>query len=190
MNFDATIVDAGSLVRLAVAGLLDNALQVTQSLVVLDVVELECSSARPDDLAHRVRRWIDQAGDAVTRVETIEGIARGVLEQRTLRSRDQLERFNRDGAVRAIRSYVESLVPEDASMLLVVHEDRRLPGLLRATQVPVHLMTTRFFLQTLQRDGFGAKVDAAAEAIANVPLTLAAAEEHLLRPPAAAAPGA
>lgn len=185
------MVDAGSLLRLAAASMLDALVRAGRPMILIDMVEREACHGQPNDLLARdIARWVDQTASGIARTETIEGIARGVLEQRTFRSRDQLERFNRDGAVRAIRSYVESLVPEDASMLLVVHEDRRLPWLLRATQVPVHLMTTRFFLQTLQRDGFGAKVDAAAEAIANVPLTLAAAEEHLLRPPAAAAPGA
>jgi hypothetical protein len=53
---------------------------------------------------------------------------------------------------------------------------------MRASGVPLHLMTTLLFMQTLAHQGMNIDVDAAIRAIRNVPYTLAEASETFLRP--------
>ncbi|PYE86513.1 hypothetical protein [Phyllobacterium leguminum] len=179
------IADPGPLLRLAAAGLLDAIRLTNRQIVIVDMVELEACHRNPDKpFAKEILEWIERSGEAVRRVETVEGIAYKALQARepTQENLARLKKMQRDGGERAVRDFIEELEPKDIRSVLVVHEDQQVPKLMRASQVPLHLMTTRLFLQSLARQGMKIDVSAAVEAIKHVPFTLAEAEETRIRP--------
>lgn len=179
------IADTGPLLRLAAAGLLDSMRLTNRQIVIVDMVELEACHRNPDKpFAKDILEWIERSQDSVRRVETIEGIAFKALQSReqTPENLAKLKKMQRDGGERAVRDFIEELEPKDIRSVVVVHEDQQVPKLMRASQVPIHLMTTRLFLQSLAQQGMNIDVEAAVKAIKHVPFTLAEAEETRLRP--------
>lgn len=179
------IADTGPLLRLAAAGLLDTMRLSNRQIVIVDMVEYEACHRHPDKpFAHEILAWIERSGTAVRRVETTEGIAYAALLERekTPENVAKLKRLQRDGGERAVRDYVEELAPSDVRSVQVVYEDPNVQTLLLASRVPVQLVTTKLFLQTLADQGMNVDVEAAIKAIRRVPYNLAEAQEISLRP--------
>ncbi|WP_234053628.1 MULTISPECIES: hypothetical protein [unclassified Xanthobacter] len=179
------VADTGPLLRLAAAHLLDAVRLTNRQIVIVDMVEMEACHRHPDKpYAREILDWIERSGEAVRRVETVEGIAYSALlgRERTPETMVKLKRLQRDGGERAVRDFVEELAPTDVRSVLVLHEDLQVPRLLQASKVPLQLVTTKLFLQELARQGMNVDVEAAVRAIREVPFTLAEAQETRLRP--------
>ncbi len=67
------VADAGPLIRLAAAGLLDTVHGLNRRIVLVDRVEDEVTGDRSKPYADKIARWIDQMGAAILRVRTIVG---------------------------------------------------------------------------------------------------------------------
>jgi len=180
------IADTGPLLRLAAAELLDAMRLTNRQIIIVDMVEIEaCHRDSTKPYAKEILDWIERSGTAIKRVETDIGLAyKARLEKNaTPENIKRLTKLNRDGGERAVRDYIEYLEPQDIHSVLVLHEDQKVPELMRAARVPVHLMTTRLFIQTLAQQGMNIDVETAIEKIRNSPVSnLAVAEEHFLRP--------
>lgn len=150
------IADAGPLLRLAAAGLLDTMRPSNRQIVIVDMVEYEACHRHPDKpLAREILAWIERSGTAVRRVETTEGIAYAALlkREKTPENMAKLKRLQRDGSERAVRDYVEELAPSDVRSVQVVYDDPNVQTLLLASKVPVELVATERFLHTLAGRG-------------------------------------
>lgn len=179
------IADTGPLLRLAAASLLDAIRLTNRQVVIVDMLELEACHRHPDKpFAKDILSWIERSGDSIRRVETIEGIAFQALQQRdpTPENLAMLKNMQRDGRERAVRDYIEAMDPKDVHQVLMVHEDQEVPKLMRAAQVPLRLMTTLAFMQTLACQGMNIDLAAATRAIAAVPFNLEDAADLRLRP--------
>lgn len=150
------IADAGALLRLAAAGLLDAMRLSNRQIMIVDMVEVEACHRHPDKpFAREILGWIGRSGDAVRRVETTEGIAYAALlaRDRTPENVAKLKRLQRDGGERAVRDYVEELAPSDVRSVLVVCEDPNVQSLLQASKVLVQSVTIKLLLDAMAGQG-------------------------------------
>lgn len=179
------IADTGPLLRLAAAGLLDSMCLTNRQIVIVDMVEHEACHRDPErPFAKDILSWIERSGGAVSRIQTREGMAFkfAQLLEKTPNNLALLKKMQRDSGDRAVRDFIEDLEPKELRSVLVVHEDQQVPKVMRMSAVPIHLMTTRLFLQVLARQGMNIDLDAALKAIRDVPFSLAEAEETRIRP--------
>ena len=163
------IADGGPLIRLAAAQLLDAMRLTNRLIVIVDMVEDEACNRHPDKPhAADIRAWIGRMGEAVQRPETGEGIIVEALRSRapTTANQQALKKRLRDSGERAIRDYIESIEPQDVNSVLVLHEDQAVPRLMRASNVPLRLMTTRAFVQMMIDRGLNRDAAAALEEVA------------------------
>ena len=145
------IADAGPLIRLAAAGLLESMRGLNRRIVIVDRVEDEVCGDPSKPHAEDVSRWLAQMGPAIVRARTVEGAGIEALRDHARTSQDFeiLKRKLRHSGERAIREYVEDLGPGDVHEVLVVYEDYDIPRLMQAAQAAVTLMTTRAFAARL-----------------------------------------
>ena len=169
MSLDPIIIaDAGPLIRLAAAGLLD-ALKVTnRAIVIVDRVEAEVCGDLSKPFAREIAHWMDRMNGAVEHARTVEGAGIEAMMQsaRTPDELQSLKRKLRHSGERAIREYVEEMEPADADDALVLYEDRDMPSLMQAATAPMTLMTTRGFVRFLAARGLNVDAVAALERIA------------------------
>lgn len=162
------IADAGPLIRLAAAGLLDSMRLTNRKIVLVDKIEEEVCGDLSRPYAAEIAAWIVAMGSAIEHAETLEGIAIAALRQRESNAVDQqkLKRAMRNSGERAIREYVETIDPNDADDALVLYEDGAVPNLMAAATVPMTLMSTRAFVRMIAERGYNRDAVQALEAIA------------------------
>jgi hypothetical protein len=167
VNGPIIVADSGPLIRLAAAGLLDAVRLTNRQVVLVDRIEEGARGDRAKPFAAEIADWIDRMGPAITRAETLEGIAIQALRARAATPEDglTLKRKLRDSGERAIREYVESIAPRDADQALVLYEDGNIPKLMQAASVPLTMMTTRAFARLLTERGYNPDAARALEAI-------------------------
>jgi len=162
------IADAGPLIRLAAAGLLESLRGLNRRIVLVDRVEDEVVGDPEKPFAGEVAGWIERMGPSIERARTVEGYGIEALrsEAATPEARALLKRRLRDSGERAIREFIEGFEPEDVGTAIVVYEDRDTPALMAAARVPLTLMTTRRFARIVNEWGVNVDAVAALEAIA------------------------
>ena len=156
------LADAGPLIRLAAAGLLDALRGLNRRIVLVDRVEDEIVGDRTKPFAAEIALWIAAMGEAILHARTTEGVAVEALRARPRTAEEDaiLKRALRDGGERALRDFVERFDPAEADDAIVVYEDRDTLAILSAAAVPLTLMTTRLFVRHLKE--WGVNVDAVA----------------------------
>lgn len=162
------IADAGPLIRLAAAGLLDAMRLTNRRIVLVDRIEEEVCGDASKPFAVEIAAWIGFMGAAIAHEETNEGIAIHILRERatTPEGRQILKRKLRNSGERAIREYVESISPRDAEAVLVLYEDIGVPKLMQSADVLLTMMTTRAFARLLTERGYNFDAARALESIA------------------------
>lgn len=162
------IADAGPLIRLAAAGLLESLRGLNRRIVLVDRVEDEVCGDPAKPFAPEVSQWIVKMGPALHRARTVEGIGIASLRAQAATPEDIafLKRSLHDSGERAIREFVESYDPEDSMSVIVVYEDRDTPALMAAARVPMTLMTTRRFARQVAEWGVNIDAVEALESIA------------------------
>lgn len=176
-NDPIIVADAGPLIRLAAAGLLDALRLTNRKVVLVDRVEEEVVGDLSKPFAREIAEWMERMNGAIEHAVTTEGL--GIAKRRELAetSRDQaaaLKRALRDSGERAIREYVESFRPADIHSALVLYEDSNVPSLMAAALVPMTLMSTRAFVRLIAERGYNRDAVEALEAIAS---------DYSLKPP-------
>lgn len=163
------IADAGPLIRLAAAGLLESLRGLNRRIVLVDRVEDEVCGDLAKPFAGTISQWLTTMGTAIQRARTVEGIGIASLREKAVTPEDFafLKRSLRDSGERAIREFVESYDPQDSMSVVVVYEDRDTPALMAAARVPMTLMTTRRFARQVAEWGVNVNAVDALEAIAN-----------------------
>jgi hypothetical protein len=164
------IADAGPLIRLAAAGLLDSMRLTNRRIVIVDRIEEEVCGDPSKPFAREISAWMASMHGAIERPETLEGIAIAALRQRATSTLDQqkLKRAMRNSGERAIREYIETIDPENADEALVLYEDGAVPTLMAAATVPMTLMSTRAFVRMMAERGYNRDAVKALEGIASL----------------------
>ncbi|WFR99619.1 hypothetical protein [Rhizobium tumorigenes] len=164
------IADAGPLIRLAAAGLLDSMRLTNRRIVLVDRIEEEVCGDPTKPFAAEISTWIASMNGAIEHAETLEGIAISALRSRAKNPLDlqKLKCAMRNSGERAIREYVETLDPRDADEALVLYEDGAVPSLMAAATVPMTLMSTRAFVRMISERGYNRDAVQALEAIASI----------------------
>ncbi len=154
------VADTGPLIRLAAAGLLETLRLLNRRVVLVDRIEEEAIADLSKPFAQDIKVWIEQMGDSILHVPTVEG--QGIKALRRDAASPQLKKLlknaMRNSGERAIREFVEIHAPRNAEEALVVYEDIDLHDQLAATMVPLTAVTTRRFAQVLNE--WGINVDA------------------------------
>lgn len=164
------VADAGPLIRLAAAGLLDSMRGLNRRIVLVDRVEAEVTGDRTKPFAREVADWIESMGTAIERVATVTGAGIDALRKAD-RTPDQdrlLKQAMRDSGELALREFVGHWKPTETSSALVVYEDQRVASLFVQSEFPVTLMTTRKFAEVVSRWGINVDARQALEAIAHL----------------------
>ncbi len=162
------VADAGPLIRLAAAGLLDTVRGLNRCIVLVDRIEAEVVGDPSKPFAREISAWIEEMGPAILKAQTSVGIGVATLQART-RTLDEdavLKSALRDSGELALREFLGRWHPEDASSAVVVYEDRRVPPLFLAAEFPLTLMTTRTFVRVIQKWGINVRAVEALEGIA------------------------
>ena len=164
------VADAGPLIRLAAAGLLDGLRGLNRGIVLVDRVEDEVIGDLTKPFASEIKHWLDRMGTAIERVKTVTGAGieslrskvRNVEEDALLKSALQ------DSGEQALREFVGRWRPDETSSAVVVYEDRKVPSLFLDAEFPVRLMTTRYFVSVISSWGLNSDAVEALETIAGV----------------------
>jgi hypothetical protein len=129
-------------------------------VVLVDRIEEEAIADLSKPFAQDIKVWIEQMGDSILHVPTVEG--QGIKALRRDAASPQLKKLlknaMRNSGERATREFVEIHAPRSAEDALVVYEDIDLHDQLAATMVPLTAVTTRRFAQVLNE--WGINVDA------------------------------
>ena len=163
------VADAGPLIRLAAAGLLDVMRGLNRRIVIVDRVEDEVMGDLSKPFAPEIASWLTAMGPAILRAQTAVGIGVATLKarQRTPEEDAILKSALRASGELALREFLDRWRPEEASSPIVVYEDRKVPPLMLGAGYPLTLMTTRTFARVIQRWGVNVGAVAALEAIAD-----------------------
>lgn len=165
------IADAGALLRLAAADLLNTMRLTDRRIVIPDMVEEEALAGPPNKpFTAEISAWILSMGDAIERPVTREGVYIRALRKQaeTPEGAAALKKALRSSGERAMRDYIEDIDPATVNEILVLHESPRVQILMRASRAPVHLMTTRAFVEIVGSLGVGADAVAALKAIESI----------------------
>ena len=162
------VADAGPLIRLAAAGLLDTLRGLNRRVVLVDRVEDEVVGDRSKPFAAEIAEWIERSGDDLLHVQTItgEGIASLRARARTPKEDALLKSALRDSGELALREFVAHWRPTESASALVVYEDAKVATLFLDSDFSVTLMTTLAFAETIAEWGVNADAVAALEGIA------------------------
>jgi len=154
------VADAGPLIRLAAAGLLDTLRGLNRRIVLVDRVEDEIIGDRSKPFAAEIAAWLAIMGDAILRVETVtgHGIAALKAQARTADQDRLLKSALRDSGELAMREFLGYWRSTETASAIVVYEDRRVVALFVEADFPVTIMTTRKFAQTIA--AWGINIDA------------------------------
>ena len=161
------VADAGPLIRLAAAGLLDSVRGLNRRIVLVDRVEDEIVGDASKPFAIEIKLWIESMGPAILRATTAIGAGVEALRQRQRTPEEDavLKSATRDSGELAWREFLGRWHPEESSSAVVVYEDRKLPPLFLGADFPITLMTTRTFVRVLENWGINIHAVEALEAI-------------------------
>lgn len=161
------VADAGPLIRLAAAGLLDTLRGLNRRIVLVDRVEDEVIGDRSKPFAEEVAGWIERSGDTVLRVRTVVGAGIESLrsKKRTPEEDRLLKNALRDSGELAVREFVGHWHPTESASALVLYEDARVAVLFLDSDFSVTLMTTLAFAETIAEWGVNADAVAALQSI-------------------------
>lgn len=161
------VADAGPLIRLAAAGLLDTLRGLNRRIVLVDRVEAEVIDDRSKPFANEIAGCIERSGDTVLRVQTVVGVGIASLRsrERTPQEDRLLKTALRDSGEPAVREFVSHWHPVDSGSALVLYEDARVAVLFLDSNFSVTLITTLAFAETVAEWGINADAVAALEAI-------------------------
>jgi hypothetical protein len=149
------MADAGPLIRLAAAGLLQTMRDLNRQIVLVDRIEDEAIGDLSKPYAAEIAAWIGTMGPAIQREPTAVGIGVATLRSRH-RTREEdavLKAALRVSGELALREFLARWRPLDASSAVVLYEDRKVPPLFPAADHPWTLMTTRTFVRDIQSWG-------------------------------------
>jgi hypothetical protein len=163
------VADAGPLIRLAAAGLLDTMRAMNRRIVLVDRVEDEVVGDLAKPFAAEIKAWIGRMGEAVVHAGTVTGVGVAALRarQRTPAEDALLKSALRDSGEQAVREFVGHWRPTDSASAVVLYEDRKVATLFLDVDFPVTLMTTRAFAQVIAKWGVNADAVTALEGIAD-----------------------
>jgi hypothetical protein len=161
------VADAGPLIRLAAAGLLDTLRGLNRRVVLVDRVEDEVVGDQTKPFAAEIAAWIERSGDTLLRVQTVtgEGIASLRARKRTPKEDALLKSALRDSGELALREFVGHWRPTDSASALVLYEDSKVAAIFLDSDFSVTLMTTLAFAETVAEWGINADAVAALERI-------------------------
>jgi hypothetical protein len=170
-NEPIIVADAGPLIRLAAAGLLDALRLTNRRIVIVDRVEEEVCADPSKPFAREIADWMERMNGAIEHAVTTEGL--GIAKRRELAAHSAehaiaLKRALRDSGERAVREYVEAFRPSDVASALVLYEDSTVPNLMAAALVPMTLMSTRAFVRLIAERGYNRDAVQALEAVASL----------------------
>jgi hypothetical protein len=162
------VADAGPLIRLAAAGLLDTLRGLNRRVVLVDRVEDEVIGDPSKPFAGEISDWIERSGDTVLRVQTVVGVGIASLRSRARTAQEDklLKTALRDSGELALREFVGHWQPTESASALVVYEDAKVAALFLDSEFSVTLMTTLAFAETIAEWGVNADAVAALEGIA------------------------
>jgi hypothetical protein len=162
------VADAGPLLRLAAAGLLDTVRGLNRRIVIVDRVEDELIGDAAKPYAPEIAAWIAAMGSALLRADTVigEGIRSLRSRARSAAEDQMLKAALRNSGELALREFVDGWRPEASESAVVLYEDKRLPGLFLDVDYPVTLMTTRAFARVIATWGINVDSVAALERVA------------------------
>jgi len=157
------IADSGPLIRLAAADMLDAMRLTNKKIVIVDRIKDETCGDMSKPYAAEIASWMTKMGDVIAIPETATGNWISTLRQRVENSSSpeavaQLKRELRNSGERAIRDYIERLVPVEDHDALVLYEDSAVPALLQASRVDLTLMTTAAFAAHMAALGYNKDV--------------------------------
>src|SRR4051795_1064695 len=111
------VADAGPLIRLAAAGLLDTLRGLNRRIVLVDRVEDEVVGDLSKPFASEIAAWIKQSGNALMRVQTVtgEGVASLRGRARTAKEDALLKTALRDSGELALREFVAHWRPTESA---------------------------------------------------------------------------
>jgi len=153
------IADSGPLIRLAAADMLDAMRLTNKKIVIVDRIKDEICGDLSKPYAVEIASWLEKMGDVIAVPETATGNWINTLRQRVAENNSpqiatQLKRELRNSGERAIRDYIERLVPVEDHDALVLYEDSAVPALLQASHVDLTLMTTAAFANFMTEIGY------------------------------------
>src|SRR4051794_6674877 len=161
------VADAGPLIRLAAAGLLDTLRGLNRRVVLVDRIEDEVIGDTSKPFAKDIVGWIERSGDSILRVRTVvgEGIASLRAKKRTPDEDKLLKTALRDSGELALREFVGHWRPTESASALVLFEDARVAVLFLDSDFSVTLMSTLAFAETIAEWGVNADAVAALQSI-------------------------
>ena len=156
------VADAGPLIRLAAAGLLDTLRGLNRSVVLVDRVKEEVIGDLAKPFAHEIANWISTMGAAIEHVDTLVGVGMRLLEAKARSPAEDavLKKSKRNSGEAALREFVYDWRPTGASSAIVLYEDARVALDFLYAEFPVTLMTTRSFANLIA--AWGVNIDARA----------------------------
>ena len=156
------VADAGPLIRLAAAGLLDTLRGLNRSVVLVDRVKEEVMGDLTKPFAHEIANWISTMGAAIEHVDTLVGVGMRLLEAKARSPAEDavLKKSKRNSGEAALREFVYDWRPTGASSAIVLYEDARVALDFLYAEFPVTLMTTRSFANLIA--AWGVNIDARA----------------------------
>ena len=154
------VADAGPLIRLAAAGLLDTLRGLNRSVVLVDRVKEEVIGDLAKPFAHEIANWISTMGAAIEHVDTLVGVGMRLLEAKARSPAEDavLKKSKRNSGEAALREFVYDWRPTGASSAIVLYEDARVALDFLYAEFPVALMTTRSFANLIA--AWGVNIDA------------------------------
>ena len=156
------VADAGPLIRLAAAGLLDTLRGLNRSVVLVDRVKEEVIGDLTKPFADEIANWISTMGAAIEHVDTLVGVGMRLLEAKARSPAEDavLKKSKRNSGEAALREFVYDWRPTGASSAIVLYEDARVALDFLYAEFPVTLMTTRSFANLIA--AWGVNIDARA----------------------------
>jgi hypothetical protein len=163
------VADAGPLIRLAAAGLLDTMRGLNRRIVLVDRIEDEVIGDRSKPFANEVAAWIESSGDKILRVRTVVGAGIESLrsKKRTPEENKLLKRALRVSGELALREFVGHWHPTESASALVLFEDARVAALFLDSDFSVTLMSTLAFAETIAEWGVNADAVTALQSISD-----------------------
>lgn len=156
------VADAGPLIRLAAAGLLDTMRGLNRRIVIVDRVEDEVTGDRSKPYADEIAQWLDRMGPAILRIRTVVGAGIEALraKRRSPEEDALLKGGLRNSGEYALLEFVDTWRPTETASAIVVYEDKRVATIFIDVDYPLTLMTTRKFVEVIA--DWGVNVDAVA----------------------------
>ncbi len=163
------VADAGPIMRLAAAGLLDALRQTNRRIVLVDRVEDELVGDLSKPFAKEIKTWIERMENSIDRFRTIYGAGVEALraKQRTAEEETMLKASLRDSGELALVEFMNRWHPTKSSDAVVLYEDRRVERLFLEADYHLTLMTTRAFVRLLQKWGINEDAVKALESISS-----------------------